>query len=308
MWLADLRHNPARFPVRWPFYGTAPMFVAICIALLVIGSILFHLFNPWRMTSLASNWSSIDDALQITLYICTIAFVALNLFMAWAIWRYRHRPGNRAHFDPENAKLEKRLTLWTAVGIAGMLAPGLLAWNQFVTVPANAATVEAVGQQWQWTFRYPGGDGVLGTTAITFVTPDNAFGINPRDPYGRDDILVDTNELHLPLGRPVKMLLRSKDVLHDFYVPQFRAKMDLVPGIVTYFWMTPTVAGSFEILCAELCGIGHHTMRGTVVVEQPADFDRWLSEQLTFGQQLALAEKPQVRLAAADAPRDMGIR
>jgi cytochrome c oxidase subunit 2 len=283
------------------------MVVAICIALLVIGSILFHLLNPWRMTPIASNWGSIDDALKITLYICAVAFIALNLFMAWAIWRYRHRAGNRAHYEPENARLEKRLTVFTAVGIAGMLAPGLLAWSQFVTVPANAAVVEAVGQQWQWTFRYPGGDGVLGTTAIAHVTPDNVFGINPRDPYGRDDILVDTNELHLPLGRPVKMVLRSKDVLHDFYVPQFRAKMDLVPGIVTYFWLTPTVTGSYDILCAELCGVGHHTMRGTVVVEKPAAFDRWLSEQMTFGQQLALAQGSRVRLAAAAGARRKGL-
>jgi cytochrome c oxidase subunit 2 len=281
------------------------MYVAIGIALLVIGSILFHLLSPWWMTPIASNWGSIDHALMITLYICAVAFVALNLFMAWAIWRYRHKPGNRAHYEPENARLEKRLTYWTAIGIAGMLAPGLLAWNKYVTVPDNAAIVEAVGQQWQWSFRYPGGDGVLGSTEISHVTPDNAFGINPRDPYGRDDILVETNELHLPLDRPVKMVLRSKDVLHDFYVPQFRAKMDLVPGIVTYFWMTPTVAGSFDILCAELCGVGHHTMRGTVVVERPAEFDRWLSEQMTFAQQLALSEQ-RVRLAAADSPRGRG--
>jgi cytochrome c oxidase subunit 2 len=260
------------------------------------------------MTPIASNWSSIDDALTITMYICAVAFVALNLFMAWAIWRYRHKPGNRAHYEPENTRLERRLTLWTGIGIAGMLAPGLLAWNEFVTVPANAAIVEAAGQQWQWSFRYPGADGVLGTAEIAHVTPDNSFGINPRDPYGRDDILIETNELHLPLGRPVKMVLRSKDVLHDFYVPQFRAKMDLVPGTVTYFWLTPTVAGSFDILCAELCGVGHHTMRGTVVVEQPAEFDRWLSEQMTFGQQLALAEAPRVQLAAADAPRGKGLR
>jgi cytochrome c oxidase subunit 2 len=279
------------------------MVVAIGIALLVLGSILFHVLNPWRMTPIASNWGSIDDALKITLYICAIAFIALNLFLALAIWRYRHQPGNRAHYEPENAALEKRLTLWTAIGIAGMLAPGLLAWNKFVTVPANAAVVEAVGQQWQWTFRYPGSDGVLGSTEIAFVTPDNVFGINPRDPYGRDDILVDTNELHLPLGHPVKMVLRSKDVLHDFYVPQFRAKMDLVPGTVTYFWMTPTVAGSFDILCAELCGVGHYTMRGTVMVEKPPAFDKWLSQQMTFGQQLALAQDAPVRLAAVAAPR-----
>jgi cytochrome c oxidase subunit 2 len=284
------------------------MYVAIGIALLVIGSILFHVLSPWWMTPIASNWSSIDDALTITMYICAVAFVALNLFMAWAIWRYRHKPGNRAHYEPENTRLERRLTLWTGIGIAGMLAPGLLAWNEFVTVPANAAIVEAAGQQWQWSFRYPGADGVLGTAEIAHVTPDNSFGINPRDPYGRDDILIETNELHLPLGRPVKMVLRSKDVLHDFYVPQFRAKMDLVPGTVTYFWLTPTVAGSFDILCAELCGVGHHTMRGTVVVEQPAEYDRWLSEQMTFGQQLASAEAPRVQLAAAYAPRGKGLR
>ena len=284
------------------------MVVAIGIALLVLGSILFHVLSPWWMTPIASNWGSIDNALIVTLYICAIAFIALNLFMAWAIWRYRHRPGNRAHYEPENARLEKRLTLWTGIGIAGMLAPGLAAWNEYVTVPDNAAIVEAVGQQWQWSFRYPGPDGVLGTAAIVHVTADNKFGINPRDPYGRDDILIETNELHLPLGRPVKMVLRSKDVLHDFYVPQFRAKMDLVPGIITYFWMTPTVAGSFDILCAELCGVSHYQMRGTVVVEPQADYDRWLSEQMTFGQTLALAEEPPVRLAAADARHAKGDR
>lgn len=283
------------------------MYVAIGIALLVVGSILFHLFSPWWMTPIASNWGSIDTALEVTLYICAIAFVVLNLFMAWAIWRYRHRPGNVAHYEPENAKLEKRLTLWTGVGIAAMLAPGLIAWHEYVTVPDDAAIVEATGQQWQWAFRYPGPDGVLGAAEVAHINADNPFGIDPRDPYGRDDILIETNELHLPLGRPVKMVLRSKDVLHDFYVPQFRAKMDLVPGIVTYFWMTPTVAGSFDILCAELCGVGHHQMRGTVVVEQQADFDRWLSEQMTFGQVLAEAEARGVRLAdAAPTARPSG--
>src|SRR3546814_6932203 len=94
----------------------------------------------------------------------------------------------------------------------------------------------------------------------------------------------------MAVGQPVKMVLRSKDVLHDFYVPQFRAKMDLVPGIVTYFWMTPTKEGTYDILCAELCGVGHHNMRGTVVVESREAFDTWLSEQMTFGQLLARNE------------------
>jgi len=275
------------------------MAVAIVIALLVLGSVAFHLFSPWWHTPIASNWGSIDTALDITLWICAAAFIILNLFLAWALIRYRHRAGNRAHYEPENTTLEKRLTFWTGIGIAGMLAPGLIAWNQYVTVPKEAAIVEATGQQWQWGFRFPGGDGVLGTSAVTHITPENPFGLNPRDPYGQDDILVESPELHLPVGKPVKVLLRSKDVLHDFYVPHFRAKMDLVPGIVTYFWMTPTRTGTYEILCAELCGVGHHQMRGTVVVDSERDFQTWLSQQTSYAQMAAASASAGVQLAQA---------
>jgi cytochrome c oxidase subunit II len=285
------------------------MAVAIAIALLVLATIAFHLFSPWWMTPIASNWQSIDTALLVTLYICAIAFVGLNLFMALALMKYRNRPGHTAHYEPENAKLEKRLTLWTGLGIAGMLAPGLIAWNEYVTVPADAAVIEATGQQWQWGFRFPGPDGVLGTAAVAHMSPDNSFGLNPRDPHGRDDILVETSELHMPVGKPVKMVLRSKDVLHDFYVPQFRAKMDLVPGIVTYFWVTPTRTGTYDILCAELCGVGHHQMRGTVVVEEQEAFDRWLGEQMTFGQMMAQNEAARnTQLAQAVAAPVIGER
>lgn len=282
--------------------------VAIAIALLVLVSILFHWFSPWWLTPIASNWGSIDTALNVTLWICAAAFIILNLFMAWLILKYRHRPGNRAHYEPENARLEKQLTFWTAIGIAGMLAPGLIAWNEYVTVPDGAAVVEATGQQWQWTYRFPGADGVLGTASTNHITPDNPFGINPRDPHGQDDILIESSELRLPLNQPVKLVLRSKDVLHDFYVPQFRAKMDLVPGIVTYFWMTPTRTGTFDILCAELCGVGHYQMRGTVVVEERPAFDAWLGEQMTYRQMAALAEARRTELAQAGNADGMGAR
>jgi cytochrome c oxidase subunit 2 len=263
--------------------------VAVAIALLVLGSIAFHLFSPWWQTPLASNWGSIDSALNVTLWICGTAFIVLNLFMAYTLWRFHHRPGHRAHYEPENSSLEKRLTFWTAAGIVGMLAPGLAAWAQFVTVPKDAGIVEAVGQQWQWSFRYPGPDGVLGQAAVKHITPENPLGLDPLDPFGRDDLIVEGNELHLPLGKPIKVALRSKDVLHDFFVPEFRAKMDLVPGTVTYFWLTPTKLGKFDVLCAELCGTGHHAMRGTVVVETPAKFNAWLAQQPKFSDQLAQA-------------------
>ena len=114
------------------------------------------------------------------------------------------------------------------------------------------------------------------------MSVDNPLGVDPEDPNGRDDVIIANPDLHLPVDQPVKALLRSTDVLHDFAVPQFRVKMDLVPGLVTYQWFTPTVPGTYEILCEELCGVGHFAMRGKVVVDEPADYQAWLATQPTF--------------------------
>jgi len=265
------------------------MWIAVAVALLIIGSVLFHFLTPWYFTPLASNWTSIDTAVNVTFWVTGAVFVAVNSFMVYAVIRYRNKKGAQAHYEPENPKLEKHLTVWTGVGIAALLAPGLYAWAQFVTVPPEAAVFEALGQQWRWSFRFPGQDGVLGTTEIQFVNDNNPFGINPADPYGADDILIEDNVVHLPLGQPVKVLLRSNDVLHDFFVPEFRARMNLVPGLITYFWFTPITAGEYEILCAQLCGTGHYVMRGTVVIEDQAAFDGWLGQQPTFAQNVASA-------------------
>ena len=108
---------------------------------------------------------------------------------------------------------------------------------------------------------------MLGLTDTAYITDDNPFGVNPDDPYGKDDVLVEDSTVHIPVGKPVKVVLRSKDVLHDFFVPEFRARMNLVPGSITYFWFTPTKVGKYEILCAQLCGVGHYAMRGTVIVD-----------------------------------------
>jgi cytochrome c oxidase subunit 2 len=260
------------------------MKIVVALVLLVIGSLVFHWWSPWWITPLASNWGTIDTTIDVTLYITGIVFVAVNLFMAWAIFRYRHSPSRRAHYEPENKKLETWLTVVTSVGVAVMLAPGLIVWADFVNVPEGADEVEVVGAQWQWSYRFPGEDGVLGAVDSTFVGPQNPFGMNPTDPRGNDDILVDSNELHLPKDRPVKLLLRSKDVLHNFAVPQFRVKMDLVPGMVTFVWLTPTRTGTFDVLCMELCGIAHYTMRGKVTVDEQQDFDQWLAQHPTWSE------------------------
>jgi cytochrome c oxidase subunit 2 len=266
------------------------MHVALILVLVALGSVAFHFLSPWWWTPIASNWSYVDHTIIITFWITGVVFVGVILFTAYCLWRYRYRADRRAAYEPENKKLEVWLTVLTAIGVAGMLTPGLFVWNDFVAVPDDAAEYEVMGQQWMWSFRYPGEDGELGASDPKFIDYDNTFGIDPDDPRGQDDILVEGDDLHLPLGRPIKMLLRSIDVLHDFYVPQFRAKMDLVPGMVTYYWLTPSRTGTFEILCAELCGVGHHAMRGAVVVEEASDFDAWLGEQETFAQIMARAE------------------
>ncbi len=275
------------------------MAIAIILILLVVGSVVFHFMSPWYFTEIASNWGAIDTTVTITFIVCGAVFVATNLFMAYCILKYRNKSkSQRAHYEPENKKLEGWLTAITTVGVVAMLAPGLIVWGKFVSPPENAAVVEVVGQQWQWSFRFPGKDGQLGTTDGRKINIDNPFGMNEEDPYGQDDILIEGNEVHIPVGLPIKFLLRSKDVLHNFTVPQFRVKMDLVPGMVPWQWLTPTRVGTFEILCEELCGIGHHTMRGKVVVEEEEEFQAWLAQQPTYAK---LAARQPGEVAAGQA-------
>jgi cytochrome c oxidase subunit 2 len=260
------------------------MALAIALILLVVGSVVFHVLSPWWFTPIASNWKMMDDTVNVTFLVTGFVFVAVNLFLAYCIIRYRHRKGQRAEYKPEYNKLEWVLTIVTSVGIAAMLAPGLLVWAKFVTVPKDATVVEVMGRQWNFTYRLPGQDGVLGTTDPKFISPENPFGIDPRDPNGQDDILVSSSELHLLINKPVKMVLRSIDVNHQFAVPQFRVKMDMVPGMVTYFWLTPTRTGAFDVLCEQLCGLGHFAMRARVVVDDPQAFQAWQSNYPTYAQ------------------------
>jgi cytochrome c oxidase subunit 2 len=260
------------------------MVMAIILIVLVLGSLLFHFLSPWYFTPIASNWGMIDDLTNTTIAVTGAVFVAVNLFMAYCVVRFRNRQGSQAAYEPENKKLEIWLSILTAIGVAGLLTPGLFAWAKIVNVPKDAQQVEALGRQWNWMFRFPGKDGVLGATEARFVSDSNPFGIDPNDPHGQDDILVANPDLHLPVGVPREVLLRSIDVLHDFTVPQFRVKMNLVPGLVTHYWFTPTRAGAFDLNCQELCGIGHFTMHGRIVVEDAATFQSWLNSYPTFAQ------------------------
>jgi cytochrome c oxidase subunit II len=258
------------------------MVFALVLVLLVVITLLFHFLSPWWFTPIASNWQTVDDTVNVTFWVTGVVFVLVNAFLAYAVYKYRHRAGNKAHYEPENKKLEWWLTGITTVGIAAMLAPGLSVWAKFVTVPEEATEVEVVGQQWNWSYRLPGSDGELGKTDVRKISLDNPFGMDADDPLGQDDVLVSSSQLVLPVNKPVKLLLRAKDVNHQFAVPQFRVKMDMVPGMVTYFWFTPTRTGEFDALCEQLCGIAHYIMRGRVVITEEEQYERWLASQPTF--------------------------
>jgi cytochrome c oxidase subunit 2 len=265
------------------------MVFAWALILLVVITVVFHFSTPslgWWFTDIASNWTTVDQTVNVTFWVTGFVFVVVNLFMAWAVIRYRHRKGKteKAEYEPENKKLEWWLTIITSVGIAAMLAPGLAVWAKFVTPPEDASIVEVVGQQWAWSYRFPGRDGELGASDMRLVTLDNPLGVDPNDPKSSDDVIVDNPEVHIPLGKSVKFLLRAKDVNHQFAVPQFRVKMDMVPGMVTHFWLTPTRTGRFDALCEQLCGVAHFAMRGRVVVDEEPAFQEWLAAQPTFSQ------------------------
>ncbi len=263
------------------------MAVAIVILLIALGSIAFHFWSPWWWTPIASNWQGMDDTILLTFWITGFVFVAICAFVAYCVWKYRYQKNRIAEYKPEDKKLETRLILITTLGVIALLAPGLLVWNNYISVPDNAYKVEVVAYQWGWKFRLPGKDGVLGKTDIKLINDENPFGLNLEDSYGKDDLLVDEGELHLLLDRPVKFELRAIDVLHNFYVPQFRGKMDMVPGMITYYWITPTRIGDFEILCAEYCGTGHYAMRGLVIVDKEKEYNKWEAKQITFDKMFA---------------------
>ena len=271
------------------------MIITFVLFLVVVGTLVFHFWSPWWLTPLASNWGGMDETLLLTFWVTGGVFMVVGLFMVYCVWRYRYQKDRKSEYKPEDKKLEFHLTWITAVGVVVLLAPGLVVWNKFVTVPENAVKVEVMAYQWGWNYRLAGEDGILGKTSIQNISDDNPYGLDLNDPNGKDDLLVEDADLHLQIDKPVKVLLRSIDVLHNFYVPEFRAKMDMVPGMITFYWFTPTKTGEYEILCAELCGTGHYAMLGTVMVEEEGDYSNWLAQQASFEQ--ILAQNKTIQLA-----------
>lgn len=250
-------------------------FALATLVLVVVSTALFT--RDW-LPPLKSDRGDIDHAIWLSLLVTGAIFIVTNLLLAYFGWRYQDREGARAAYWHDNPRLEWGWTLATAVIMFAFLFGALNLWAKVNRdPPADALLVEVTGQQFAWNVRYPGKDGILGRTNHKIASQENPIGLDKDDPAAVDDILL-LNQLYLPQGRPVRVHVRSMDVIHSFFLPNFRVKQDAVPGMTTQIWFTPKQTGDFEIACAEHCGLGHYRMKGQVHIVPEADFDKALTE------------------------------
>ncbi|MGH7674320.1 MAG: cytochrome c oxidase subunit II [Gemmatimonadales bacterium] len=214
----------------------------------------------WWLPPAASTYAADIDFLFIVILVITgIAFVIVEVGLVWFAIQYRARPGRKAYFTHGNNTAE---IIWTAVPAVTMVILGIMSngvWRKIKgreSVPPNAYAIEVRAKQFEWNVIYPGPDGRLDTG---------------------DDFTV-RNQIHVPLGRPTVVRLTAEDVIHSFFVPEFRIKQDAVPGMTIDVWFEPTAAGEYELGCAELCGLGHYRMRARVFVHTPEEFDAWAAQ------------------------------
>jgi cytochrome c oxidase subunit 2 len=257
--------------------------LAIFFWAVAIVTVALFLARVWWLPEPASAHAPLlDQQLILTLIIAGIVFFLAQIGLGYLIWRYRAKGSERASYHHENPKLEVTWTVLTAILFVGLGVQGNRIWAEYAisgTAP-DALPVEVTAQQFAWNVRYPGPDGRFGRTDPKLIddAATNFLGLDTSDPAARDDITTQ-NIVAIPVNRPIRVILRSKDVTHSFFVPQLRVKQDAVPGMAIDVRFTATKTGEYEIACAELCGMQHYMMRGRLLVMPEADFQNWLEER-----------------------------
>ena len=254
------------------------LFLAIPL-LIVVG----FASREWLPPAASEHGAGVDGVIRYLVITTGAIMVIGHIVLAGFIWHYgRGRPTGSPRTSP---RAERWWTLVPVIGMAviaeaGVLLKGLPVWDQvYGPVPEDAVVVEVTGKQFEWITRYAGTDGKFGRTVPELVDDaDNPVGLDDGDPDAADD-LVFRGSVHLPVGRTAYIKLRSLDVLHSFAIAAFRVKQDVVPGIVGSTKFVPTQLGEYEIGCAELCGMGHYRMDGTVIVHSSEEYETWLAQQ-----------------------------
>lgn len=269
-------------------------------------------FGPHEAASEHGN--QIDSLMKITLALTGVVFVATHVALFYFAWKYRERKNGRAEYISHDNKLEVLWTVTPSIAMVFLVINGIMAWDSImadVEPDEEFIEVEATGMQFSWLLRYPGSDAVLGNRDFRKISGVNPLGQDWTDVANLDDIMAD--ELVLPKGKKVRVRITARDVLHNFYLPHFRLKMDAVPGMPTYFVFTPKFTTEeyrqklkdykeyqvpsdpdepngpmkwetfeYELACAELCGNGHYSMRKIVKIVEPREYEAWLAKQKPY--------------------------
>ncbi len=282
-------------------YKTNRILAWLLVAFFVLGVYGIWKCNEYFMplmlpVAACDNGVKFDSMLYVTIVVTGIVFFATQTVLFWFVFRYQTTEKSKSFYFAHSNKLELIWTTIPAIAMAVLVAIGLKNWaNVTSAAPANATVVEVVGKQFNWVVRYPGKDNELGKRDFRKINDaNNVLGLDWTDPHNNDDIISQKGELHVVVGKPVKLLIGSRDVIHDVGLSHFRMKMDAVPGITTTMWFTPTITTDsmkaitgnpnfvYEISCDQMCGKGHYSMRGTIIVETQAQYDKWMSEQKSY--------------------------
>ena len=231
---------------------------------------------------MSAHAGEIDRVLWLVHALMAALFVGWGTYFVWVLVRFRASRQRAA--DPAGA--HGRFAFYTEVGVVvaeaallvGIALPIWFARTSARPAAQDATVIRVVAEQFTWNVHYSGADGRFGPTSLPLIAPNNPLGLDRRDPIGRDDITLQ-GQIHVPINRPVVIQLSSKDVIHSFGIHALRVKQDAIPGVLAPVWFTPTTAGTFDIACSQLCGIGHYRMRGQLIVETEDAFRKFLATE-----------------------------
>jgi cytochrome c oxidase subunit II len=255
----------------------------------------------------------IDQLWDANMWLITVVFLITNFFLFWFAYKYRGNSKNKAVYYPHNNKIEMLWTVVPAVALTFIIIFGLKYWNEIMddAKDPDRVSIELYAKQFDWTARYAGQDGKLGESDYRQISGSNSVGMDTADVAGYDD-LIAKNEFHIPVGREIEFSMRSRDVIHSAYMPHFRAQMNCVPGMITYFKFKPTkttaemrkdpytvkmMAGinkaralenkepiefDYLLLCNKICGVSHFNMQMAIVVDTEEDYQAWIAKQKAF--------------------------
>ena len=258
---------------------------------------MLKFLQQWLPDNGSAHGPQIDQLIALMHWLMAVLFVGWALYFVYVLFRFRagknpqaSYAGSRSHFS---TYIEAGVVVIEVILLVGFAIP---AWARWVTPhneEADALRVRVVAEQFAWNVQYPGADGVFGSRDIELVDASNPLGLDPADPFAKDDITT-INQLHMPVDRPITVLLSSKDVIHSFSLPAMRVKQDSIPGMEIPVHFTPVLEtpaesqfpacaanqNCWEIACAQLCGLGHYRMRGFYQVHSQDSFDTWMAEQV----------------------------